>query len=168
MVRPRQKDRTARRVPQVPRDRSGFREELLDALCASFEHCSVGYLVQRDLAGTPLRGAKNNFFLIRDIAGPAMTAAPMESCQFAARRPRGSFWVGVLCVCRSHRTRARLQHFFGQFSQQTKELLASLGQVCVPRPLGCCIDGISGAGAHPLPDLPREASRSRSAPEKSV
>ena len=46
--------------------------------------------------------------------------------------------------------------------------LASLGQVWVPRPLDCCIDGVSGAGAYPLPDLPREASRSRSTPEKSV
>ena len=37
-----------------------------------------------------------------------------------------------------------------------------------PRALGCCIDGVCGAGAYPLPDLPREASRSRSGPEKSV
>ena len=37
-----------------------------------------------------------------------------------------------------------------------------------PRALGCCIDGVCGTGAYPLPDLPREASRSRYAPEKSV
>ena len=34
--------------------------------------------------------------------------------------------------------------------------------------LGRRIDGVCGAGAFPLPDLPPEPSRSRSAPEKSV
>ena len=34
--------------------------------------------------------------------------------------------------------------------------------------LDCRIDGVCGAGAYPLPDLPRETSRSRSASEKSV
>ena len=37
-----------------------------------------------------------------------------------------------------------------------------------PRALDCRIDGVCGAGDYPLPDLPREASRRRSAPEKSV
>ena len=36
------------------------------------------------------------------------------------------------------------------------------------RALGCRIDGVCGAGDSPLPDLPRETSRNRSAPEKSV
>ena len=36
------------------------------------------------------------------------------------------------------------------------------------RALGCRIDGVCGAGAYPLPDLLREAPRSRSAPTKSV
>ena len=34
--------------------------------------------------------------------------------------------------------------------------------------LGYCIDGVCGLGDYPQPDLPRETSRSRSAPEKSV
>ena len=33
-----------------------------------------------------LLGGEKIFFLIRDIDGPAMTAASMESCRFAARR----------------------------------------------------------------------------------
>ena len=36
------------------------------------------------------------------------------------------------------------------------------------RALGCRIDGVCGAGDYPQLDLPREASRSRSAPEKSA
>ena len=36
------------------------------------------------------------------------------------------------------------------------------------RALGCCIDGVCGPGDYPQLNLPREASRSRSAPEKSV
>ena len=45
--------------------------------------------------GHLLGGEKNNL-LIRDIDGPAMTAASMESCRFAARRsPRGRFWSVV-------------------------------------------------------------------------
>ena len=64
--------------------------------------------------------------------------------------------------------RAAASSIFWPILSADKGALASLGQVWVPRPLGCCIDGVSGAGAYPLPDLPREASRSRSAPEKSV
>ena len=37
-----------------------------------------------------------------------------------------------------------------------------------PRALGRRIDGVCGTGVYPLPDLPREASRSRSASQKSV
>ena len=33
-----------------------------------------------------LLGGEKIIFLIRDIDGPAMTAAPMESCRFVARR----------------------------------------------------------------------------------
>ena len=47
--------------------------------------------------GHLLGGEKNNF-LIRDIDGPAMTATPVESCRFAARRSlRGSLLVGSGC-----------------------------------------------------------------------
>ena len=56
-------------------------------------------------------GAKKIFFLIRDIDGPAMTAAPMESCRFAARRSPGVRFGSAVVACkRLHRTRRRLQH----------------------------------------------------------
>ena len=42
-------------------------------------------LVQRDQWDT-YWGAKKIIFLIRDIDAPAMAAAPVESCRFAARR----------------------------------------------------------------------------------
>ena len=56
-------------------------------------------------------GAKKIIFLIRDIDGPTMTAAPMESCRFVARRsPWGRFGSAVVACKRLHRTRHRLQH----------------------------------------------------------
>ena len=64
-----------------------------------------------------------------------------------------------------------LQAFLADFSQQTTRFSHLLAMVCFqssPRALGCCIDGVCGTVAYPLPDLPRETSRSRSAPEKSV
>jgi hypothetical protein len=67
-------------------------------------------LVQRDQWDT-YGGAKKIIFLIRDIDGPAMTAAPMESCRFAARRSPGVRFGSAVVACkRLHRTRRRLQH----------------------------------------------------------
>ena len=79
-----------RRLPEVTtvaRARRGFREELLDAPCSRLSifrfdtgpKGSMGHLL----------GGEKFFFLIRDIDGPAMTAAPMDSCRFAARRSPG-------------------------------------------------------------------------------
>ena len=56
-------------------------------------------------------GGEKKKFLIRDIDGPAMTAAPMESCRFAARRsPWGRFGSAVVACKRLHRTRRRFKH----------------------------------------------------------
>ena len=50
------------------------------------------------------------FFLIRDIDGPAMTAASMESCQLAAQKPSGSRFGSVPDMCnRLRRLRRRFQ-----------------------------------------------------------
>ena len=46
-------------------------------------------MVQRDRLDT-YWGPKKIFFLIRDIDDPAMTAAPVESCQFVVLRPPGA------------------------------------------------------------------------------
>jgi hypothetical protein len=51
-------------------------------------------MVQRDQWDT-YWGAKKLFFLIRDIDGPAMTAASMESCRFVARRSRFGSYLDV-------------------------------------------------------------------------
>ena len=64
-----------------------------------------------------------------------------------------------------------LRGIIGQFSRHSKppehELLGN-GFQSSRRAPGCRIDGVCGAGDSPPPDLPPEASRSRSAPEKSV
>ena len=59
-----------------------------------------------------LLGGEKFFFLIRDIDGPAMTAASMESCRFAARRsPRGRFWSVVDVRKRLQRVRHPFHHW---------------------------------------------------------
>ena len=56
-------------------------------------------------------GAEKGIFLIRDIDGRAMAAAPVESCRFVARRsPWGRFGSALVACKRLHRTRRRLEH----------------------------------------------------------
>jgi hypothetical protein len=51
-------------------------------------------------------GPKKFFFLIRDVDGPAMLAAPVESCRFVARRSPWGHLGKVLDVGnRLHRMR---------------------------------------------------------------
>ena len=52
-----------------------------------FECRSVRYW-SKEIVGEDW-GAKNIFFLIRDIDGPAMTAASVESCRFVVLRSLG-------------------------------------------------------------------------------
>ena len=62
-------------------------------------------MVQRDQWDT-YWGPKKLIFLIRDIDGPSMTAASVESCGFVARRSLGRRLGSVLDVGnRLHRTR---------------------------------------------------------------
>ena len=70
-----------------------------------------------------LLGGEKIIFLIRDIDGPAMAAAPVESCQ--DRGPEvslGSLWVGCGRVQAPTPHTPPLTAYFGQFSQQTEEL----------------------------------------------
>ena len=56
-------------------------------------------------------GAKKIIFLIRDIDGPTMTAAPVESCWFVARRCPWGRLGSVLYTCkRLRRVRRRFKH----------------------------------------------------------
>ena len=97
-----------------------------------------------------------------------MTAAPMESCPFVAQRPPGGRLGSALYTCnRLHRIRRRFQHISANsLSAVRPKTMNSLAMAS--RALGRRIDGVCGTGDHSLPDLPREASRSRSTPEKSV
>ena len=71
--------------------------------------CSL--LVQRDQWDT-YWGPKKIIFLIRDIDGPAMTAASMEFCRFVARRSPGSRSRSVLVACnRLRRVRGRFHRW---------------------------------------------------------
>ena len=82
----------------------------------------------------------------------------------------GSLRVGTIHVQAPTPHTPPLQSFLVDFSQQTTRFSHLFAKVCFqssPRALGCCIDGPCGTGDYTLPDLPREASRSRSTPEKS-
>ena len=115
-------------------------------------------------------GAEKGNFLIRGRRRHpwSMAAAPVESCQSLPKRSPWGRLGSVLYTCkRLHRTRRRFQHISAHSlisaAHQTMNSLA-----IASRALGCRIDGVCGVGDYPLPDPPREASRSRSAPEKSV
>ena len=126
-------------------------------------------LVQRDQWDT-YWGPKKLIFLIRDIDGPAMTAASMESCQFVVPALSWSRFGSVLDVGN------RLQRMRGGFHRcihMSKVLCAPLlwTMICQnfrSRALweaastgACCL------GDHPTPDLSPNESESRSASEKS-
>ena len=68
----------------VARARRGFREELLDAPCSRLSIVRFDIGPKRSMGH--LLGGEKIIFLIRDIDGPAMTAASVESCRLAVRR----------------------------------------------------------------------------------
>ena len=96
-----------------------------------------------------------------------MAAAPMESCRSVVlRSPRGRLGSVVDVRNRLHRIRCRFQHISANSlisaAHKTMNSLAMASGA-----LGLSHHGVSGAGDYPLPDLPRETSRSRSATTKS-
>ena len=63
-----------------------------------------------------------------------------------------------------------LQAFLTDFSQQTNRFSHLLARVCFQGSLGavgCRIEGVCGAGAYPLPDLPQREFWSRPVSKKS-
>ena len=88
-----------------------------------------------------------------------------------AKQPSlGSPRVGTIHVQSPTPRVPPLQSFLVDFSQQTTRFSHLLAMVCFqgsPRALGCRIDGGCGTGNYLPPGLPQEASRGRSAPEKS-
>ena len=118
-------------------------------------------------------GAEKDFFLIRGRGRPTVycgragliLSIPAEEVSLGSPR------VGIIHGHAPTPHAPALQAFLVDFSQQTTRFSHLLARVCFqgsPRALGCCIDGVCSAGAYSQPDLPREASRSRSTPEKSV
>ena len=126
-------------------------------------------LVQRDQWDT-YWGAKKIIFLIRDIDGPARTAASTESCRFAARRsPCGRFGVGISrAQAPTPRTRPLPSlYIFGNSLSQTSGL-AMVCQSFGSRALwGAPSTGACGLGDYPILDLSQRTSKGRSASEKS-
>ena len=114
-------------------------------------------------------GAKNSFAVrrrTRPQGGRAGLILSIPAQEVSLGSPR----VGTIHVQTPTPHTPPLQAFLTEFSQQTAALLAIIGLFCFrgsPRALGRRIDGVRGTGDYLLPDLPREASRSRSAPEKS-
>ena len=83
----------------------------------------------------------------------------------------GSPRVGTIHVQAPTSRTPALQAFLVKFSQQTTRFSHLLAVVCFQgsrRGLDGRVDGVCGTGDYPPPDLPRETSRSRPSPEKSV
>ena len=126
-------------------------------------------MVQRDQYDT-YWGAKKIFFLIRDIDGPAMTAAPVETCRFVApRSPWGCLGSVVDVRNRVRRVRGR-SHRCIHISKVlcAPALWTMICQRFRSRALwGAPSTGACGVGDYPTPDLSRRESASRSTSEKS-
>ena len=136
-----------------------------------FEHHPVRYW-SKEINGTRTGGRKS-FFLIRGAdrrshhGGRAGLILSIPAKQVSLGSPR----VGTIHVQAPTPHAPPLQSFLVEFSQQTTRFSHLLAMVCFqgsPRALGRRVDGVCGAGDYPLPDLPRETARSRSAAEKSV
>ena len=117
-----------------------------------------------------LLGAKNSFAVrrrTRPQGGRAGLILSIPAQEVSLGSPR----VGTIHVQSPTPHAPPLQSFLVDFSQQTTRFSHLLAMVCFqspPRAPGCCIDGECGTGDYLPPDLPREATRSRSASTKSV
>jgi hypothetical protein len=84
-------------------------------------------------------GPKKLIFLMRDIDGPAMTAASVESCRFVApRSPGGRFWSVVDMRNRLRRMRGRfpLRDTSGQDASQPRCLHHKMPRFSIQSSLG--------------------------------
>ena len=126
-------------------------------------------MVQRDQCGT-YRGAKKIIFLIRDIDGPAMTGASVESCRFVVLRSPGVRLGTVLDVGnRLRRMRGRFDRWI-HISTGPQPLIGlehKSANFSIQSSLGAPSAGACGPGDYPTSDLSQRASASRSTSEKS-
>ena len=122
--------------------------------------------------GHVLGTEKGNFLIRGDDGAMSMAAAPVESCQSLSNRSPWGRLGSVLYTCKRLRcVRRRFNHFWSISLSRPLALAIFRPRFCFqssPRALGRRIDDVCGAGDHPPPDLPRETSTGRSAPEKSV
>jgi hypothetical protein len=118
-------------------------------------------------------GAGKGNFLIRGRGRPAVyggraswiLSIPVEEVSLGSPR------VGTIHVRAPTSLTPPLQSFLAKISQLPTHLQHELlgnGFQNSRGTIGCRIDGVCGTGDYPTPDLPRETSRSRSAPTKSV
>ena len=106
-------------------------------------------------------------YIISKSDGPAMTAASMESCRFAARRsPRGRFWSVVDVRKRLQRVRHPSINLY-IISSKVLSQPTSLSPKLSRFDQSSSSTGACGVGDHPTPDLSQRASERRSASEKS-
>ena len=115
-------------------------------------------------------GPKNEFFLSR-VDGASMSGGRANGIlSIPARVSLGSPRVGTIHVQAPTPRAPPLQAFLAEFSQQRTVPAISTPRFASRTLSGALarrrIDGVCGAGDYPPPDLPREASRSRSAPKK--
>jgi len=99
-------------------------------------------------------GAKKGKILIRGRGRPMVSGGRTSGILSipAKEVSLGSPRVGTIHVQAPTPHAPALQAFLADFSQQTTRFSHLLAMVCFqspPRPLGCCINGVSGAGADP-------------------
>ena len=115
-----------------------------------------------------LGAEKGNLLIFATAPRWSMAAAPVETCQSLPERSPWGRFGSILYTCkRLHRTRRRFQHISANSlisaAHKTMNYLAMASRAPRGPKIGAC-----GTGAYPPPDLPREATRSQSTPEKSV
>ena len=135
-----------------------------------FEYRSVRYW-SKEINGTRTGGRKR--FLIRgaEATRPHASRAGLNLSIPVQEVSLGSPRVGTIHVQAPTSRTPALQAFLVKFSQQTTRFSHLLAVVCFQgsrRGLDGRVDGVCGTGDYPPPDLPRETSRSRPSPEKSV
>ena len=116
-----------------------------------------------------LPGAKKSDFLFRGAKAdePQGSRAGLILLIPAGEVSPGSPRVGTIHVQAPTPHAPPLPAYFGQFSQPSNPLVHELLGNGFQKPSVGPSAGVCGTGDYPLPDLPREASRRRSATTKS-
>ena len=132
-----------------------------------FEYCSVRYW-SKEINGTRTGGRKRKFFNSRtrpqggraggnlSIRGPEVALGSHRVGTIHVQSPTPHAWA--LPSVDTYRATLSASHLAWPVSPK----------FCFQSPMGSPSADVCGAGAYPIPSLPREASRGRSAPTKIV